>query len=124
MESSLVPWGTSLLRVLRTIGACTLAFALVEFAALYILGRQDSCLAYVELMPIMTISVGFTIAGVTGALAAFAALLEARAGARLQRVSRIVFFFVIPVAMGLGYLFTAYAPIVETYLTNPEIFCD
>ena len=79
MESSLVPWGTSLLRVLRTIGACTLAFALVEFAALYILGRQDSCLAYVELMPIMTISVGFTIAGVTGALAAFAALLEARA---------------------------------------------
>ena len=124
MESSLLPWGTSLLRVLRTIGACTLAFALAEFAALHILGRQDSCLAYVELMPIMTISVGFTIAGVTGVLAAFAALLEARAGARLQRVSRIVFFFVIPVAMGLWYLFTAYAPIVETYLTNPEIFCD
>lgn len=124
MESSSLPWGTSLLRVLRTICACALAFALLEYAALHILERQDSCLAYVELMPSITIFVGFTIAGVTGVFAAFAALLEARASPRLQRAYRVVFFYVVPAALGLWYLFTAYAPIVETYLVDPEIFCD
>ena len=119
-----IAWGTHLLRVMRITALCSIAIALVEYIGLKALERQDSCLAYVELMPLLTISIGVTIAGATAVLAAFAARLEPFISTRLRHSYRVLFLAIFPLAFGLLYLFSEYAPLVEAYVTNPDVFCD
>ena len=117
-------WGTKLLRLMRIMAACSLSVALAEYAALKLLERQDSCLAYVELMPLVTLLSGIGISGATAILAAFAAHFERFVGTRFQTAYRFMFLTLIPVALGLFYLYSEYSPLVQTYFTNPDVFCD
>ena len=117
-------WGARVLRTVRIIASCSAAFALLEYLALRVLERQDSCLAYIELMPIMALVVGVGIAGATSVLAAFAAQFEHLVRPRLQPFYRFFFLALVPVSLALLHLFSEFVPLVQTYLTDPDVFCD
>ena len=117
-------WGTKLLRLMRIMAAFSLSIALAEYVTLKLLERQDSCLAYVELMPLFTLSSGIAISGATAILASFGAHFERFVGPRFQTAYRFTFLALIPLVLGLLYLYSEYAPLVQIYFTNPDVFCD
>jgi hypothetical protein len=125
MESIAVDaWGPRVLKTMRVIAISSAGFALLQYLALRLLERQDSCLAFIALSPLMTLAVGVTIAGATAIFASFAAKFDHLVKPNIRHLYRLIFLVGVPVALVLFYLFTEFVPLVETYLTDPDVFCD
>ena len=117
-------WGSKLLRTVRAITICFLLVAILEFITLRILERQDSCVAYLELSPLMKLVLGISLAGATGVLAAIGAKLDHHLDPRRRKILQAALLVVIPVVASIAILASEYVHLIQIYWADPDVFCD